>query len=348
MISENNEIKNIKFYNILNLKQDATQKEIKKSYRKLALKYHPDKNKTLTKDEAETKFRELTHAYKILTDTEYATKYSEENINFDFNFNINEDEILSEIFEIFGKNMDFMNSFFMFNSESEKQLQNVKNQFNIDDNFDTDINIVANMFDQIDMMEKMLYSTYNISIPTPASTSQFDIFNTYNKSLAVKQCNKMKYSVYTCNLSLYDIYNMRKKKINVYVSKSPNVKEEETLMISSHIPYQIFKNKKIIVKIKDKIKDNSIYNINNKYYYSRYNKFDVLLNYSFSNLKEKENDVYLNFKYLDDKIYDIRLRLKYTEIKDKYLDNKINLLLLNKGLYNYKLKKRHNLYVKII
>ena len=34
MISENNEIKNIKFYNILNLKEDATQKEIKKSYRK--------------------------------------------------------------------------------------------------------------------------------------------------------------------------------------------------------------------------------------------------------------------------------------------------------------------------
>jgi len=201
MISIDNEIKNIKFYNILNLKQDATQKEIKKSYRKLALKYHPDKNKTLTKEEAETKFRELTHAYKILTDTEYATKYSEENINFDFNFNINEDEILSEIFEIFGKNMDFMNSFFMFNSESEEQLQNIQNKFNIDNNFDTDINMVANMFDQIDMMEKMVYSTYNI--PTP-----IDIFNTYNKSLAVKQCNKMKYSVYTCNLSLYDIYNI--------------------------------------------------------------------------------------------------------------------------------------------
>jgi len=66
-------------HKILNLDTTATIAEIKKRYRKLALKYHPDKNKTLSKKEAESKFREITHAYKMLTDKQYAKSYEDEN-----------------------------------------------------------------------------------------------------------------------------------------------------------------------------------------------------------------------------------------------------------------------------
>ena len=48
------------YYDILGVKKDATQKEIKKAFRKLAMKYHPDRNK---EPDAEEKFREIAQVY---------------------------------------------------------------------------------------------------------------------------------------------------------------------------------------------------------------------------------------------------------------------------------------------
>ena len=138
---------------------------------------------------------------------------------------------------------------------------------------------------------------------------------------------------------------MKKKKIKVFVLKSHNVEEEETIVVSSHIPYQIFKNKKIIVKIKDK-KNNKI---DNKYYYTRYNNYNILLNYNITELIIKDNNIFIKFKYLDDKTYKIKLNIKYNDLKKSKdtIYSKKYLLMKNKGLYNYKTKKRGNLYIKL-
>lgn len=53
------------YYKILDLSKTATDDEIKKAYRKLALKYHPDKNKDKN---AEEKFKEVAEAYEVLSD----------------------------------------------------------------------------------------------------------------------------------------------------------------------------------------------------------------------------------------------------------------------------------------
>jgi len=61
------------YYKILGVSKTASTDEIKKAYRKLALKYHPDKNKG-NKD-AEAKFKEISEAYEVLKDSENRSKY---------------------------------------------------------------------------------------------------------------------------------------------------------------------------------------------------------------------------------------------------------------------------------
>ena len=61
------------YYDILEVSKNATADEIKKSYRKLARKYHPDVNPG--DKEAESKFKELSEAYAVLSDEEKRKEY---------------------------------------------------------------------------------------------------------------------------------------------------------------------------------------------------------------------------------------------------------------------------------
>ncbi len=87
----------MEYYQLLGVAKTATADEIKKAYRKLALKYHPDKNPGDKK--AEEKFKQISEAYAVLSDAEkrkqydtfgsdgFRQRYSQEDIfrNFDLN-----------------------------------------------------------------------------------------------------------------------------------------------------------------------------------------------------------------------------------------------------------------------
>ena len=62
------------YYSLLGVSKNATQSEIKKAYKKSALKYHPDRNPD-NKEEAEEKFKEISKAYQILSDTNERKQY---------------------------------------------------------------------------------------------------------------------------------------------------------------------------------------------------------------------------------------------------------------------------------
>ena len=60
------------YYEVLGVQKNASKDQIKDSYRKLAMQFHPDRNKS---PEAEEKFKEISEAYAVLSDDEKRQKY---------------------------------------------------------------------------------------------------------------------------------------------------------------------------------------------------------------------------------------------------------------------------------
>ena len=134
--SSNNE----KLYNILNISKDADEKTIKKAYRKLALKTHPDRNPDNVK-EAEKKFKEISKAYEILSDPkkkEIYDKYGEEGIeqmNGSGGAGSSPFDIFESMFSGMGGGFPGMSGFESFTRRGSRQKRKSIKKINLDVSF---------------------------------------------------------------------------------------------------------------------------------------------------------------------------------------------------------------------
>nr|CAG8598732.1 15848_t:CDS:2 [Entrophospora candida] len=89
-------VKDTKLYDILEVSPSATESEIKKAYRKLALKYHPDKNPN-----AGDKFKEIGHAFEILSDSQKRDvydRYGEEGLSGEGGMGMSAEDLFTSFF----------------------------------------------------------------------------------------------------------------------------------------------------------------------------------------------------------------------------------------------------------
>ncbi|KAM7250966.1 hypothetical protein ACFE04_022849 [Oxalis oulophora] len=65
----------VDYYNILKVNRNATEEDLKRSYKRLAMKWHPDKNPITNKSQAEAKFKQISEAYDVLSDPQKRQVY---------------------------------------------------------------------------------------------------------------------------------------------------------------------------------------------------------------------------------------------------------------------------------
>jgi len=215
-----------KYYDILNVTKDNTSDEIKKSYRKLSMKYHPDKN-----NGEDSKMKELTEAYSILGDPEKKRKYDLESSM------PNPEDLINMFFGNSG-NVYFGPDLF----HSMGQSSNIPFFTNMQQNVYNNTNFVRTLVHTVNVTLEEFYN--NSSIKTTITKN----IATNNTSVVVNEEITI-----TVPSTLLDVnYIILKQKGNVINNNKGDLKIKFVLI--EHNTFSIYKNDVIFchdIKLKD-------------------------------------------------------------------------------------------------
>lgn len=294
------------YYKILNIEKNATDDDIRKSYKKLALQYHPDKNNGCSEDEKNKcieKFKEISEAYSVLSDKDKRAQYNTFGSGGGDMFDFGEDGVdpFSKFNDIFQEHMsNFMNMRYENNIDINEMLGAMgggdshsfpmgnihfkihtfkKNEF-VDDFSDEHERDYNNPFGGIGGIFENIFSKVS-----GGHTSKSTQNNSKNK---VKTETKIIYNkpepiIYDIKVSFEDIYNNVKKTITIKRNKILNKGNPEYIKKVKKIDIPIYGKEVFLENMGNEEVDfqhrgDVIINIYNKKHknFKRVNEYDML------------------------------------------------------------------------
>lgn len=290
--------KNTKLYEILELDPNCSKKDIKKAYRNVALKYHPDKLGKKATGEDNNKFIEAQEAYEILYDDEKREKYDQYGIMDESGANFQTDDMnyMSNILDII---MRFQNR----TDAAEKTIEPINININLS------LSEVARGCNKTINFERDVL----VCISTNKTTSTKDIIfscskcngtgniitrhgNKFILSQTTHPCDKCKHLGY---INLYpDNYKFSKKKCKFDYNFNKGVKNDEEIVLpklGNINPLDSDNNGDLILHITYNNSDTPNIKIdqnNNLYYIQRLSIFELLTGTSFE-LTHPDNRTFL-------------------------------------------------------
>ena len=248
------------YYEILELEKDCSRDDIKKKYKKLALLYHPDKNK----DEGSSdKFMKITEAYNTLFDEEKRKNY-----------------------DLYGTKEDFDDPFETFNNIFNEHLSNF---MNMGMNYEKDINI-NNILNNLTGINNFNIPDVHLKFQTYQTNSDEKIENDSNDNILIKPDTIYK----EVKIKLDEIYKKKEKEIkisrirkknNKYIEKDKKIK---IYLYDDEIFLENFGNEKEDYKFKGDVIINLV--MDEHKYFKRINEYDLLYIKEIK-LKEYYNDL---------------------------------------------------------
>ena len=266
---------------ILECKLDANKEEIDKQFKKLAMKYHPDRNahlKEKDKKQMEEKFKELNCAYQYLKKNNYT--FTEQST------------------KDYSKFSDLFKSRFFNNTDKIYGVFNNLKNLNFDSFADNMLKGITTIQDIYDNNDEKLEKAQDICIN--ANIDILDIFNGVNKEIKIDLTRK-------CQLCMSLGYDINTKLVCNNCQGKKIVTKKETFEFNS-----IFKNITFKARGNEEIgkRAGNIYiNLSPKDHddFSIINNYDVLYRYFIQFNDIIDDEIIHNFTYLDLKEYELKI-----------------------------------------